>query len=151
MLSHLNFTFKYTELDSLSTLIFGLCYRLEFAYDDYLPTMSFLKGYVSLLPRFLMYVVIYIFACFICVYIDTFICMNKLYICQLYLKRLALYISNKTVVLLGIKAFTIFFVILYYFITKHCLVIFMETRLKIYNVWWSMCTIICLGHVNHTK
>ena len=34
MLSHLNFILKYNELDSLSTLIFGLCYRLEFAYDE---------------------------------------------------------------------------------------------------------------------
>ena len=44
-----------------------------------------------------------------------------------------------------------FFVILYYFITKHCLVIFMETCLKIFNVWWSMCAIICLSHLNHTE
>ena len=149
MIPHFTLTFKYYEPDCLSTMIFGLCYWLEFAYDDRLSTMSFLKGCVSLLPRFLMSVVIYIFAYFSYMYKDTFICINISYICQLHLKRLPLHISYKTVVFLNIKAFRIFFLTLYYLITKQCLVNFMKICLKIYNVWWSMYTIIC--HLNHRK
>ena len=121
-MSDFTFTFKNNELDRLSIMIFRLRSLLEFTNDDCLSTMSFLKGIVSLLSRYVYHV--YLIAYSTNMFIISFMCIYISYVYHLCLKNLSFHISNKTVVFLNVKVFR------YYFMTKQILVICMNTFMK---------------------